>query len=388
MSRILPEQVNGPVTEFDEQWELLLRFLPQGWQDAAWSTGAIRRLRVVSSPAALLRLIFAYAWNDWSLRTTAAWASRLGLADMSDVAVLKRLRHARAWLGFLLDRWFHERGISTTITSRFRLVITDGTTIQEPGSRGTTWRLHARWDLAEGRWGGMELTDVHGAESLRHLQLSPRDVVLADRNYAKPPALAWVVDQKADLVVRFGWNALHWETMEGNAWDILSAARNLPDGVAGSWWGQIRVGKDRPPLPLRVIAIRKSAAATARSQRKARTKAKGKGHTVSAATLEAAQYIFILTTLSEADASAEEILELYRLRWQIECAFKRLKSLLHLDHMRAFDPDLAQTYLLAKVLGALLVDAIRTDGPDFSPYGFPLTFDVPRRVAFHGNDLE
>jgi len=40
------------------------------------------------------------------------------------------------------------------------------------------------------------------------------------------------------------------------------------------------------------------------------------------------------------------------------------------------------------VLGALLVDAIRTDGPDFSPYGFPLTVDVPRRVAFHANDWE
>ncbi len=379
----------GPdsVAEFDEQWTFLLRFLPQGWQDAAWSTGAIRRLRVVSSPADLLRLIFAYSWNDWSLRTTAAWASRTGLADMSDVAVLKRLRHAPAWLGFILDRWFQERDIGAAVARRFRLVITDGTTIQEPGSHGTTWRMHARWDLAAGRWGGMELTDVHGAESLTRLHLHPGDVVLADRNYAKPHALAGVVDQDAELVVRFGWNALHWETLTGDRWDLLGAVRTLPDGAPGSWWAQVRVGKDRSPLRLRVIAIRKSSAATARSQRKARTKAKGKGYQVSATTLEAAQYVFILTTLAEADASAEEILELYRLRWQIECAFKRVKTLLQIDHLRAFDPALAQTYLLAKVLGALLVDALRTDGPDFSPYGFPVTADSPRRVAFDASHL-
>ncbi len=39
-----------------------------------------------------------------------------GLADLSDVAVLNRLRHAEAWLGHLLDRWFVERGIGTTLT--------------------------------------------------------------------------------------------------------------------------------------------------------------------------------------------------------------------------------------------------------------------------------
>ncbi|PSR23219.1 MAG: hypothetical protein C7B45_03745 [Sulfobacillus acidophilus] len=76
-----------------------------------------------------MRLIFAYGWNDWSLRITAPWASCLGLADMSDVAVLIRLRHACARLGSLLERWFHERGIDTTIRHRFRLAVTDSTTI-------------------------------------------------------------------------------------------------------------------------------------------------------------------------------------------------------------------------------------------------------------------
>ncbi len=80
-------------------------------------------------------------------------------------------------------------------------------------------------------------------------------------------------------------------------------------------------------------------------------------------------------------------LELYRLRWQIALAFKRLKSLIHIDELRAFDPDLAQTYLLAKLLGAVLVDAIRTHGPVFSPYGFPVRTHIQRLVAYFPTNL-
>ena len=88
-------------------------------------------------------------------------------------------------------------------------------------------------------------------------------------------------------------------------------------------------------------------------------------------TWEAADDGLILTPLSETAADAAEIFELYRLRWPIEIAVKRLKSWLHIDERRSCDPDLAQTYRLAKLLGAVLVDAIRTHGSDFSPTDFP-----------------
>ena len=190
-------------------------------------------MRAITSAEALLRLILAYAWNDWSLRTTAAWASRIGLADLSDVAVLKRPSPAPAWLGHLLDQWFRAQGIGTAVNSRFRLVVTDGSTIQPPGSPGTTWRLHAQWNLGTGQWEHVELTDAHGAESLTRLHLRPHDGVLADRNYAKPNALAWVIDQQADVIVRFGWNALRLETWDGTPWSVLDAVRGLPDATSG-----------------------------------------------------------------------------------------------------------------------------------------------------------
>ena len=123
---------------------------------------------------AFLRLILVYAWNDWSLRTTAAWARRAGVATLSDVALLKRFRQAPAWLGYLLDQWFRARGVGPAVTSRFRLILTDGSTIQRPGSPGTTWRLHAQWNLGTGRWEALTLTDAHGAESLTRWRATGR----------------------------------------------------------------------------------------------------------------------------------------------------------------------------------------------------------------------
>lgn len=259
--------------------------------------------------------------------------------------------------------------------------------MQRPGSAGTTWRLHAQWNLGTGRWEELALTDAHGAESWTRLRLRPADVVLADRHDAQPNALAWVVAHGAHGIVRVGGNAVRGETRDGTPWSVRDAARDLPVATPGDWAVQIPGTATRPTLPLRLVALRKAPPAAERARRQARQDARQPGHTATAATLEAADYVLVLTSLPAATADAAEILELYRLRWQIACAFKRLKSLRHLDALRAFDPDLAQTYLLAQWLGAVMVDALEAPDPDLFPYGFPVRPDVPRRLAEYSTDL-
>ena len=72
----------------------------------------------------------------------------------------------------------------------------------------------------------------------------------------------------------------------------------------------------------------------------------------------AAGFVLLLTNLPAETWDASRILYLYRLRWQIELAIKRLKSLLQLDALRAQDARLVQTYLLAKLLAALWIDQL------------------------------
>ena len=89
-----------------------------------------------------------------------------------------------------------------------------------------------------------------------------------------------------------------------------------------------------------------------------------------ATTLRYAQYVLVFTTLSEAEASPEQVLEAYRLRWQIELTFKRLKSLAQLGHIPKHDDRSSRAWLYAKLLLALLSQKLARVGKAISPWGY------------------
>ena len=88
-------------------------------------------------------------------------------------------------------------------------------------------------------------------------------------------------------------------------------------------------------------------------------------------TLEAADYVFVFTTLGE-ELGAEQVLSLYRLRWQIELEFKRLKSLTQLGHLKKHDDQAARSWLQGKLLVALLVARLVHHAERVSPWGYDI----------------
>jgi hypothetical protein len=92
------------------------------------------------------------------------------------------------------------------------------------------------------------------------------------------------------------------------------------------------------------------------ARRRTRLRHQRKQKSLNENTLLAAGFVLLLTNLSAETWSGRLVLALYRMRWQIELYIKRLKSLLEFDHLRAKDPKVVQTYLLAKILIALMVD--------------------------------
>ena len=83
---------------------MLLRRLPgaKALMASAQASGALVRRRAVKTPMTLLRLALAYGPGGLSLRETSAWAEGVGVARLSDVALLKRLQRAAGWLGGLV----------------------------------------------------------------------------------------------------------------------------------------------------------------------------------------------------------------------------------------------------------------------------------------------
>jgi hypothetical protein len=355
---------------FAFEWPYILSMLPEVDESAA-TFGAIRRRRGVRSAENLLRLAMVYGYCDYSLRQTAAWAASVDIADVSDVALLKRFRQCPRWLGHLVATKIAERtNWQSPHTQNLRLRLVDGSSLSAPGSKGIDWRIHLGFDLERMAIDQIEITDVRGAERLDRFALTANELVIADRGYAHAAQMCAVARQGAFFLVRLPWRNVPMERDDGQPWDVMAFLRSLPEAASGHADVWLRDGEQR--LACRVLAVRKTEAAAACARKKAIREYGGKRKTMDPRTLEAAGYTFLLTNASPSALSAEAALELYRYRWQVELAFKRLKSVLDIDRLRAKEPAMAQTYLLAKMLGALLIEDMTERYLAFFPWGYPL----------------
>ena len=130
----------------DEDWQEALSSIPVDLEKTARETKALQRRREVKTADDLLRLALAYSVCDWSLRLVGMWASLIGLGNLSDVAVLKRLKKATPWLKDLISAMLEARRLELKAAHPARVRIVDGSCISEPGSTGTDWRLHLSLD--------------------------------------------------------------------------------------------------------------------------------------------------------------------------------------------------------------------------------------------------
>ena len=130
---------------------------------------------------------------------------------------------------------------------------------------------------------------------------------------------------------------------------------------------------------MRVCAYKKTAAQTLAAQQAIQQEARKKGRVVRPQTLEAAGYVIVLTTLMQPTAAA--VMEFYRRRWQIELAFKRLKSLLQLGHLKKVDKEAAKAWLQGKLLVACMVEKLIFTAERFSPWGYAAQDSPPPDAA-------
>jgi hypothetical protein len=126
----------------EENWKVLRSLFPAGWRQMAWYSGSLRRLRGFKSPDVLLRMLMLHVARGYSLRETVVRAKPANWTDISDVALLKRLRNSEEWLRLLCVELLRENcadAFNEGINSMVRVV--DGTVVREPGRTGSQWRI-------------------------------------------------------------------------------------------------------------------------------------------------------------------------------------------------------------------------------------------------------
>ena len=119
------------------QWPYLMAFLggEERVSEVAYATGAFARRREIRSPGEMLQLLLTWAVAERSLQETAALAAEAGMADVSDVALLKRFLRAGDWLGALLSDLLGAVQPSSSAMLRIRLI--DASSIRRRSSTGS-----------------------------------------------------------------------------------------------------------------------------------------------------------------------------------------------------------------------------------------------------------
>lgn len=346
------------------------------------------RRRCVADAATLLRLALAYGPGGMSLRSAAAWAGMNDIAGLSDVALLKRLRGAADWLGGIAGALLDDA--SAGISTGRRLRIVDGSSISRPGSAGTDWRIHATYEPALARFTHMEISDAHGGEAFSRVPVEEGDIVVGDRAYARAPSLEKVMSAGADFIVRTGWTSVRLTTLDGEVVDWNAIYEPMRPGevreidVFAEHSGRKLKGRGKPLFQARLIVKRKDAQAAERSEKAVRRSHQRRRYnqTMRPMTIAAAGFFMLLTSIPAEEMTADEVLETYRLRWQVEIAFKRLKSGLGIHRLPAKDPRLSRSWLTAHLIVALMIDEAVTDVLDSPPCEDETVVDqIPVAVA-------
>jgi hypothetical protein len=360
--------------KIDENWKFLLQFLPEGWEQKAKELGAVTRQRKIISAEILLRILLIHLADSCSMRETVVRAKEAKLAEISDVALFKRLKASSEWLRWIsvnLAEKVHGIAKKPSWLEKFNVRIVDASVITEPGSTGSDWRLHYSIELFGLSCDYFQITDPAVGESFRNFPVRKGDLLIGDRGYGSLAGINYIIENKGDFLVRIKNKALNFMKNEHEEFSLLEHFRKLEYGEIGDYDVFCKSSGNKLQQ-LRLCAIKKSPESAEYAKKSAIQEMKKKQRTLNDETIELHEYVFVITSVKRDALSAVELLSLYRMRWQVELAFKRLKSILGLGHLPKIDPESSKAWLHGKMVVALLTNAIVDRGRSFSPWGYPL----------------
>jgi len=357
-----------------DDWNVVKRFFPKGWRVKSRELGAFTRGKNITSPDKLIRILLIHLADGCSLRETAARAREGKLGKFTDVALMKRLRNSSEWFRWMGQELLNHKGISLSKPkwlSNYRILSVDGSVITEPGATGTSWNMHYCFDIFDFKCQEFKVTTPKTGETFENFRVASGDLFMGDRAYGRLKGMKYLKNNGGEFIVRLKNKALTLYGNNGKEFFLLKHLSLLGEGKTAEW-NVFAGNKEGPQIPVRLCVIKKSKEAAEHSMKKAKQDLIKKQRHVYEETIELHKYVILLTSITDQVTSANNILELYRARWQIELAFKRLKSIIGLGHLPKKDHNSAKAWMHGKIFIALLVQAIIDEGRLFSPWGYPI----------------
>ena len=360
----------------NEDWNVVMSFFPKNWRWLAKRHRVLKGLRKDKDPAQFLRALLLHLGGGHSLRETSVRLRQSGIAELSDVALLKRLKKSKDYLHALCKSLLSEGSKPGKRFKGQEFRLFDSTIVKEQGPTGSHWRIHYSIRFPSLRCDFLKLTPVKGvghSESLLQYPVAKGDYILADRGYSKANDIHYAAAAGACVCIRVNYQSLKLNDLNGKKFHLLETLeKQLPESGNIGEWDVLVPGKNGNIVRGRICAIKKSAAAAEKAQRKARRRAEKDGAELKPETLRIAKYVILFTTFSKSDFAAEDILEGYRFRWQIELIFKRFKQIADLGYLPKNDPASIESWLYGKLFVAILTQHMIDYADSFSPWGYSL----------------
>ena len=341
----------------------LMRELPEGYEQACYDTGAMERGRGIKTPDNLMLLSLYHLLNGCSLKEISQIAELTQLGKVSDVAFMKRFQKCGKWFEWVNENLQWGGRISyrkPSCLERYRVLAADASDVSEKGRSGRIYRLHFALDLFRLKAALYNITTNSVGETLRNFDLREKDLIIADRIYATPTGMAYCFERGADFILRVRRGTFTLLDENGRAMELYSLMSGHEEGELS---GFIRKGDAL--FPVRICYKKKDAESLERTKRRMKQQESKKQITISEETKLFNEYIVLITSLSFGIAY-QDILELYRFRWQAEIYFKRLKSILDFGELPKKTPQSALAWLNGKLMVALLMEKFMS-GRIFSP---------------------
>jgi len=288
---------------------------------------------------------------------------------ISEAGLQQRLtRRAVAFMEALLKEAIVQFGegkrLGKDVLKRFTSVhILDSSQITLPGALETYFqgtqhkaaiKLQLSFEYLQGVFRALTFTPARQPDQKCdfHVALAePGSLHLFDLGYFKQQVFEQLAAVGAYFVSRLQTQTALYLTRDATTrLDLLTWLPSLP---GDRWEGWLYLGQ-RVRLPVRLLAEKLPEPVACERRRKARQTARRRGTTCSQRHLVLQQWALFITNVPADWLSFDQILILYRVRWQIELLFKMCKSQARLASIGQWCPERILCQLYARLLGVIL----------------------------------
>lgn len=332
-----------------KKWdEKILPHLPKNLEELVLNTGALQRKRGIRSAADLLKILFIYACQKISFRMLAVAACALGIAAVSGTSLRKHFSKTSYFLHeilhSMLSSFLPEPDISAYGKIK-NVLLVDASVIRQDGKKQEQQRIHTCYSLNKNRICEIKVTDQHTAGSLKHFSIGKDGLVMADAGYGTANNYIYAQEQKADVILRITPRNFCLYDADDNKIPLVQLLKKAEKNHKKilDIYGFCKYMTKK--VFVRVIAGKLPDGQAEKSRKRKKSKALRKQNHITEETLFCAGWIVVVTSLGTGYCS-EEILYLYRNRWQVELLFKRFKQNFSITTLKAGSTKYAETEVL------------------------------------------